>query len=125
MMEYTKGILKTLGVIVGILFILQITTMTNFGASKGTHTGYITAIEYNSNIIFPATLVYFKSNPENTQEDIYCIEDNPKLKAMLEEISKNREMTTIAFQNNFIMWRWQCNGGQSIIQSIWTKEEEE
>ncbi|MBP6943093.1 MAG: hypothetical protein KBB55_03570 [Candidatus Buchananbacteria bacterium] len=87
------------------------------GATAGTHTGVITAVEYNSNFIWEANLVYFKTVRESSQEDVYCVNDE-LLMAKLIEYQKNKKEVTLHFQNDFVMWNWECNGGLSIITAV-------
>ncbi len=88
-----------------------------FGATSGTHTGVVTAVEYNSNLIWDANLVYFKTVRESSQEDVYCVNDE-KLKTKLIEYQKNKSEVTIYFENDFIMWKSDCNGGLSVIKAV-------
>ena len=88
-----------------------------FGASIGSHTGVVTAVEYNSNLIWGANIVYFKTVRESSQEDRYCVNDE-NVKNQLIEAQKNKKEVTIYFKNNFIMWKWDCNGGESIIYKV-------
>ena len=87
------------------------------GAVIGSHTGVVTAVEYTSNIIWGANLVYFKTVRESSQEDVYCVNDE-NVKNQLFEAQKNKKEVTIYFKNDFIMWKWQCNGGGSIIYKV-------
>ncbi|MEK6892594.1 MAG: hypothetical protein AABX07_00140 [Nanoarchaeota archaeon] len=87
------------------------------GASEGNQRGIITAVEYNSNIIWGANLAYIKTSQTTSQEETYCVNDN-SIKNQLTEFSKLGETVTIYYKNNFILWKWQCNGGQSIIYKV-------
>lgn len=113
MATFWYGLLVVLFIIFGFLTFFSV----NIGASTGQHTGVITAVEHNNNIIFDANLVYFKSSEESTQEDIYCVNDYDVL-TQLREFSKTKEIVTIYFQNDFFFWRWDCNGGISIINNV-------
>jgi len=115
------------GRIVGIVFLLLITFFIlsilaglfpgRIGATAGSHTGVVTAVEYNSNIIWDANLVYVKTVRESSQEDVYCVNDE-ELKAQLIEHQKSKDEVTLRFENDYIMWKWDCNGGLSIITAI-------
>lgn len=87
------------------------------GASNGSHSGVVTAVEYNSNVIWGSNIVYFKTVRESSQEDRYCVNDET-VKNQLVEAQKGKKDVTIYFKNNFIMWKWQCNGGESIIYKV-------
>jgi hypothetical protein len=90
--------------------------ITSVGVTVGSHTGYITAIEYSS-IVFSDNLVYFKSDAESSQEDVYCVNDE-ELKKFLELLKDNKTLVTIHYKNDFIMLRSDCNKGLSIITNV-------
>jgi len=90
--------------------------INKIGATKGEHTGLITAVERNDNLLWDADLIYFKSSDESTQEDIYCIEEGLIEKA--KELGNKKQIVTISFENNFWFMRWNCNGGISIVKDI-------
>ena len=89
---------KIIGIIVwGIIILFFAWTFLfpgRFGASIGTHTGVVTAVEYNSNIIWEANIVYFKTVRESSQEDRYCVNDE-SVKNQLIEAQKNKKEVTI------------------------------
>lgn len=91
--------------------------VNDIGASDGQHTGYITAVEHNSNLIWAADLVYFKTDGQSSQEDVYCVND-PLLKGQLEALAKVNAHVTIKYHNDFWMWRSECNGGETIIVGV-------
>ena len=89
----------------------------DLGGSNGEHTGYVTAIEFNDNLLWDSTLVYFKTDTESTQEDIYCVND-ASLKAQLKELASTKSQITIHYKNPFFFKRSECNGGSSVIVGI-------
>jgi len=105
------------GFFILIFFISILATVVTIGASNGIHTGFVTALEYNSNLIWEANLVYFKSERESSQEDTYCVNDED-VKKSLEKAQRDKKEVTIYYENNFFMWKWQCNGGLSIIYKV-------
>jgi hypothetical protein len=111
---------KITWIILGIILLYLVWTFLfpgRLGASLGVHTGVVTAVEYNSNIIWSANIVYFKTVRESSQEDRYCVNDEG-IKNQLIEAQKNKTEVTIYFKNDFIMWKWQCNGGETIIYKV-------
>ena len=98
------------------LFTFLISTINSIGASKGEHTGIITAVESNDNLIWDANLIYFKTSDQSTQEEVYCISDNLLSKAR--EVSSKKQTVTIEFENDFMFMIWECNGGISIVNNI-------
>lgn len=111
---------KFIWVIWGIIilpFVWAILFPGRFGATAGGHTGVVTAVEYNSNIIWGANIVYFKTVRESSQEDRYCVNDE-NVKNQLIEAQINKREVTIYFKNDFIMWKWNCNGGETIIYKV-------
>jgi len=107
-----------------ILIVLFTTTLmfgsipiSKIGGLNGEHTGYVTAVEHQDNLLYDSDVVYFKTDLESTQEDKYCVND-PELKRQLKEYSKAVEQITIQFYNDFVMRRRDCNGGDTIIVGI-------
>ena len=100
-----------------ILIILILLMPVKIGASRGSHTGVVTAVEYNSNIVWGANVVYFKTTRESSQEDRYCVNDKA-VREQLVDASKNKKEVTLHYQNDYFMWKWQCNGGETIIYRI-------
>ena len=99
-----------------LALILPLITIVDIGASRGEHTGLITAVESNQNIFWDADLIYFKSSDESTQEEIYCIHKDLIKEA--KEVSSKKQIITISFANDFWFMRWDCNGGISIVYDI-------
>ena len=91
--------------------------VSGIGASKGQHTGIVTAVEQNDNIFWDANIVYFKTSDQTTQEDKYCVDDLD-IKKELEQVAREKKIVTIKFENNFFFMKWECNGGISIITAI-------
>lgn len=110
-------ITKIILILFVLFFVLTFLFPGKFGASIGSHTGVVTAVEYNSNIIWGANIVYFKTVRESSQEDRYCVNDED-VKNQLIEAQKDKKEVTIYFKNDFIMWKWQCNGGETIIYQV-------
>ena len=110
--------------IVGIIFLLIISlpfVLFSFNGSQGEHTGYVTAVEFNDNLIWDDNLVYFKTDLESTQEDKYCVNDE-LLKTILEEHAKKSTKITIRFQHKMFTYIGDCNEGVSIIRQIVIEE---
>lgn len=91
--------------------------VSEFGGADGHHVGYVTAVEDQSNATWDSTVVYVKSNPESTQEDKYCVTSD-KVRDALDLAARDRVPVVIHYRNDFIMWRWECNGGDSIIVGV-------
>jgi len=87
------------------------------GSSNGIHTGLVTAVEYNSNIIWGSHIVYFQTIRASSYENKYCVTDE-NVKNKLIKAQKEKKEITIYYNNNFVMWKWQCNGGESIIYKV-------
>jgi len=91
--------------------------MHSFGVTDGQHTGYVTAVERNEGMIYSDTLVYFKTDLESSQEDIYCVND-PELKTRLEIAARNKVPVTISYHNDFILYNSECYAGSTIITGV-------
>lgn len=88
-------------VIVTILLIvasMPILMMFNLNTNRGSHTGYITAVDQKG-IFFRNYTVYFKTGTSSSQEDTYCINrSNPRLADKIEELSKQKKLVTITYK---------------------------
>ena len=91
--------------------------VSEFGGTDGQHTGYITAVENADNLIFDATIVYVKSNLASTQEDKYCVND-PEVRRSLEQAEAGGQRVTVHYHNDFILWKWECNGASTVIVGV-------
>ena len=111
-----KGFLGLFIFLFWVLVVFLALVISGVGKTQGQHTGYITSVEYESNIIWPADLVYFKTDTQSSQEDKYCI--NKDILTQAKEFAKNRQLVTIEYSNDFFMWKWDCNGGSTIITKI-------
>lgn len=78
---------------------------------NGEHTGYITAVE-NSGFIFKTNKLFFKTDSQSSQEDLYCIPDSELFKRA-KELSREKKQVTIIYKNGFIVRRSVC-GGKAI-----------
>lgn len=52
---------------------------------------------------------------------MYCVRD-PELRRRLERYSRAQQLVTLHYQNDLVMWRWECNGGYSIIIEVLPEE---
>lgn len=100
-----------------VLFFVGSSLINNVGGSHGQHSGYVTAIEYSDNLLFDATIVYFKSDMQSSQEDKYCVNDEDTINK-LKTYSHLKTPVIIFYKNEFITWSWDCNGGDSIIYGV-------
>lgn len=102
-----------------ILFILYILFFPGkIGVIDGSRTGIVTSVDYKSDITWSSDdIIQFKSDIEPSQEDKYCI-NSLNVKNALIELSKNKKRIRIYYKNDFILWKWQCNGGYSIIWQV-------
>ena len=112
-----SGVAMFIVTLVGILVWSLMYSIVGIGATQGNHFGYVTAVENNDNIWWDANLVYFKTDAESTQEDIYCVND-PIVKSQLELYANSKERVKLEYSNPFIFWRSECNGGSSVVRSV-------
>ena len=106
----------TFFLLVGIPIII-LGSINNIGQANGEHTGIVTAVEYNHGILWGSNLAYFKTDQQSSQEDKYCI-ISEAVKEQLINVSKNREIVTIHYENPYWVWSWECYGGESFITKI-------
>jgi hypothetical protein len=109
------GILFTVISIGGI--VLYGVIVNSIGKADAKHTGYVTAVGYESGIFYGSDVAYFKTDAQSSQEDIYCIQDS-YLKTELEELSKQKKQVTIHYKNDYIVWNSDCYRGISIIVGV-------
>jgi len=107
--------------IAGILFVIFILCGFTFsiGESTGEHTGYVTAVETNNGLIYTDRIVYFKTDSQSSQEDMYCVNDMD-VKQQLEEYARTNERVTIKYHNDYILWYSECARGSTIITDVST-----
>lgn len=104
-------------VILGGIFGVGLLVASYSGGSSGSHYGYVTAVEYNRNIVWPATLVYFKTDTESTQEDVYCAKTQ-MIKGELENWARNGSRVKVSYSSDMFMFPWDCNGALAWIDSV-------
>ena len=114
--QFEIVMISTMILITGMVC-LHIGLIEGIGGKVGEHTGYVTAVDFKDNLVWDSTIVYFKTDTESTQEDNYCVNDEILIK-ILKEKSRNHEKITIKYSNPYMLWRWKCNGGNSIINNI-------
>lgn len=72
---------------------------------SGQHTGYVTATECGG-IVFKTCEVYFKTDTQSTQEDVYCVSD----KELIEELNSyasSKERVTLHYKQH-LGWPGGC-----------------
>jgi len=72
-LELSGGCWTAIIVATVILFFLTFVVPLNVVVGKGEHKGYITAVDTSENFYSHRTTVYFKTNLQTSQEDMYCI----------------------------------------------------
>ena len=98
-----------------LIALLGFGTISHIGATNsGQHTGYVTAIE-KEGIFWKTWRVYIKTDPQSSQEDKYCVEDE-SLISKLQKMQENRQLVTLDYSSPSIVWAWQCGKEPSIIQ---------
>jgi hypothetical protein len=103
--------------IIGILLILAcsipfFTGVHIITTENGRHTGTITAVETNG-MIFKTISVYFKSDAQSSQEDVYCLIDK-SLIPIIEQKAQDKAKVTLIYMDYFITSVAECgtyNGG--------------
>ena len=102
-------------VIVVVLFLGL--SLSHIGSTnQGQHTGYISAVE-KSGLIWKTWRAYVKTDPQSSQEDDYCVEDDAIVSA-LQSAQESRKIVTVSYSLPRLVFKWQCGGESSIIRSI-------
>ena len=104
-------------IIIGILVMMVIAIPSFTGVhivktENGKHTGTITAVETNG-MIFKTVSVYFKSDAQSSQEDVYCLIDK-SLIPIIEQKAQEKAKVTLIYMDYFIASMAECgnyNGG--------------
>ncbi len=99
------------------VLVISIICIDDVGGCKGQHTCYITTVEDANNLTWDSVLVWTKTDTAASNEDVFCVSDND-VRKKLEVAARNKKLVTLKYKNDFILWRWECNGGTSIIVDI-------
>jgi UDP-3-O-acyl-N-acetylglucosamine deacetylase len=112
------GILFFLGVLL-IACMLLFTGIHIKTTDNGIHTGTITAIETNKMFpyIFETTAVYFKTDAQSSQEDVYCLIDK-SLIPELSKLQKEKKQITIRYIDYLLPAMKECGFGNGIITEV-------
>lgn len=97
--------------------LLGFALINDIGGSDGHHTCYVTSVENAVNVTWNSTLVYTKTDTQASNEDKFCVVD-ANVRARLDDAGKAGTRVTIHYRNDLIVWRWECNGGDSIIVGV-------
>lgn len=108
----------TLIVVLIVLFVIILAVPAFFGVPiettrGGTHTGYVTAVEENG-MIWHKYTVYFKTDAQSSQEDMYCLKDL-SLVETLRNKEQNKEKVTITYNSYFSNGLINCDFDTSAI----------
>jgi hypothetical protein len=68
-------------------------------------------------LIWKTWRAYVKTDPMSSQEDSYCVTD-PSVVSQLQSIETSRALVTINYSSPYLVWKWQCGGEYSIINSV-------
>jgi len=83
----------------------------------GTHTGTVTAVEDNG-FIWKKITVYFKTDTQSSQEDMYCLTDRTFVDTLREK-EINKDKITITYNDYMIKGISNCEvGAVGIITGI-------
>lgn len=100
-----------------VLFIIAVTVPFNLVWGKGEHKGYITAVDTHENFLSHTTTVYFKTNLQTSQEDMYCInnESTDLIDKAKQSLSTSKNIV-LKYENlSFTGW-FNCSG--DVIREI-------
>lgn len=111
------GLLVMMPVLAGIAWIF----INDIGGANGSCACYVIAVEDRDNLTWDSTVVHVKTDPLASNEDKYCVTD-PVVRMDLERAARDRRRVLLRYQNDLIVWRWKCNGGDSIITAVFEAE---
>lgn len=102
-----------------LLSVLLLTPLLLTGCYKttvnGEHTGQVTAVE-STGVIWKTNDVFFKSDAQSSQEDIYCVEDNDVMEQLV-TYSKNKNTVSVKYHSELVVAPWRCNES-TIIDKV-------
>lgn len=85
---------------------------------SGQHTGYVTAVEQEG-IFFKTTRVYFKTDPQSSQEDSYCVLPASKfLVTTLDDAAAKRALITLSYSSYLLTGMTECGAENEYITQI-------
>jgi len=88
-------------VVLIILFIAAVPFLKLSNKGSGQHVGYITAVDQKG-YFFKNYDVYFKTDNQSSQEDVYCIyRENTDLVNKAKEASRTRKLVTVEYKGVF------------------------
>lgn len=84
----------------------------------GQHTGYITTVSTHG-ILFKTSGFYFKTDPQSSQEDYYCVPPQSTfLLTTLDDAAKKRSLVTITFSSWLLAGFSVCDGNEDYLTQI-------
>jgi competence protein ComGC len=112
------SLLLVLAIIIGILLIIGMIYGIHWETTRnGTHTGTVTAVEENG-MIWHTYSVYFKTDAQSSQEDLYCVKDSNLLETLREK-EMNKDKVTITYNGYFLNGISNCEiGAVGIITGV-------
>jgi len=82
----------------------------------GSMSGVIIDVSNDDNT-WDATTVTIKSSTESSSYYTFCVNDEKTKETLVEFMGQNLPVI-ILYRNDLLMWRWECNGGESIIYDV-------
>jgi hypothetical protein len=106
-------------ILIVLLPLILFNTLFIQDTSNGHHTGQVTAVE-TTGVIFKTDRVFFKSDAQSSQEDVYCVIDK-NVKSQLESYSRDKTTITVTYDDYLIKgWKY-CDGESGIITGVTVK----
>ena len=97
--------------IVGVITIFPVKIIQT--TENGQHTGIVTAVETNG-VIWKTNRVFFKTDAQSSQEDVYCVID-PAIKLQLIDYQKAKKEVTIFYDDYMFIGQPLCKGEEGGI----------
>lgn len=88
----------------------------HINTGRGSHTGYITAVE-KGGVIWKTGRAYIKTDLSSSQEDMYCVVDD-SVYSTLEQKSVNKEKVTIKHFSWLSAGIRNCEGEDAVIYQV-------
>lgn len=83
---------------------------------SGQHKSFITAMD-TGGFFFKTTDVYFKTNTQASQEDVYCVRDQ-KVKDQLAAAQASNKNVLISYETRLWISPVACGGSREVIEAV-------
>ena len=111
---FMVALFGSISLVAGTPFVL----IDSIGGQDGQYRGYVVAVDDLTNLTWDSTVAFVKTSAQASKFDtVLCVTD-PALRTVLFQAIATATPVLITFRNDLFLWRWECNGGESIVTAI-------